>query len=125
MLGAEMRLNLFRGFADRARLAQARATADERRVEREAALDRARLDVRAARASLAAAQARVELSRAAVSAARESQRITRDRYDNGLAAIADVLRASQAVLDAEAQAVAAESDRVTGHARLEAALGRL
>lgn len=125
MLGVEVRLNLFRGFADRARLAQARATADERRVEREAALDRARLDVRAARASLAAAQARVELSRAAVSAARESQRITRDRYDNGLAAIADVLRASQAVLDAEAQSVAAESDRATGYARLEASLGRL
>jgi outer membrane protein len=125
MIGAEVRLNVFRGFADRARLAQARATVDERRVEREAALDRARLDVRAASASLAAARARVDLSRAALAAARESQRITRDRYDNGLAAITDVLRASQAVLDAEAQAVASESDRVTGRARLEAALGRL
>ncbi|MCC7042943.1 MAG: TolC family protein [Acidobacteria bacterium] len=125
MVGAEVRLNVFRGLADRARLAQARATADERRVEREAALGRARLDVRAASASLAAARARVDLSRAAVAAARESQRITRDRYDNGLAAITDVLRASQAVLDAEAQAVAADSDRATGHARLEAALGRL
>jgi outer membrane protein TolC len=125
MVGAEVRLNVFRGFADRARLAQARATADERRIEREAALDRARLDVRTARAALDAAQARVEVARAAVAAARESQRITRDRYDNGLAAITDVLRAAQAVLDAEAQAVAAESDRATGHARLEAALGRL
>lgn len=125
MVGAEVRLNVFRGFADRARLAQARATADERAVEREAALDRARLDIRAASASLAAAQARVELSRAAVTAARESQRIIRDRYDNGLAAIADVLRASQALLDAEAQAVAAGSDRTTSHARLEAAMGRL
>jgi outer membrane protein len=125
VFGAEVRMNLFRGFADRARLAQAEATAEERRIARAAVEDRARLDVRAASAGLMAARARVELSRAAVAAARESQRINRDRYENGLADITSVLRAAQAVLDAEAQAVAAESDRATYHARLEAALGRL
>ena len=125
MLGAEVRLNVFRGFADRARLAQARATADERRVDRAAVEDRARLDVRAASAAVESARARLDLSRAAVAAAREGQRITRDRYDNGLAAITDVLRAAQAVLDADAQAVAAETDTATSRARLQAALGRL
>ncbi len=125
MAGAEVRWTPFAGFAHRARLAQARAVGAERRLERAAAEDRARLDIRAASASLAAARARVDLSRAAVSAARESQRIVRDRYDNGLSPITDVLRAAQAAGDANAQAVAATSDLATAHARLQAALGKL
>lgn len=123
MVGAELRVDVFRGFADSARLARARAVADQRDIERGAAEDRARLDVRATAAALAAAAARVDLSREAVSAAREGHRITRDRYDNGLADITVVLHAANAVLDAEAGLVAAESDRATSHARLQAALG--
>ncbi len=61
MAGVDVRLNLFRVFADRARLGQARAVVDERRIARAAVEDRARLDVRAASARLAAAEARVEL----------------------------------------------------------------
>ena len=125
MAGVDVRLNLFRVFADRARLGQARAVVDERRIARAAVEDRARLDVRAASARLAAAEARVELSRAAVEAARESQRIIRDRYENGLADVAALLRAAQSTLDADAQAISADSDRATHRARLDAALGRL
>jgi len=125
MVGAEVRFNVFRGFADRARLARASALVDERRLARDAATDAARLDVRAAASALTAAAARIELAETAVSAARESQRILRDRYDNGLASMADVLHASEAVLDADSQAISAASDRATAHARLLAALGRL
>jgi len=121
----EVRWNVFRGFGDSARLAQARAVADERRLARAAATDRARLDIRAARTAVSAARARVDLSHAAVSAARESQRIVRDRYDNGLVTGTDLLRASQAVADADARAIAAASDAAIAHAHLQAALGVL
>ena len=56
--------------------------------------------------------------------ARESQRIIRDRFDAGLAPVADVLRASAAVLDAERQRISALVDGMSSEAMLRHALGR-
>jgi outer membrane protein TolC len=125
VVGAEVRVNVFRGFADKARIAeatyaQARATADRERVER-----RIELDVRAALAQLNAARAREDAGRAALMQARESQRIIRDRYESGLATITDVLRAAEAALDAESRATAAEMDVILQVVGLDRALGRL
>jgi outer membrane protein len=125
VIGAEMRVNVFRGFADTARMseashAHARATAERERVER-----RIEVDVRGALAQLAAARAREEAGRAALSQARESQRIIRDRYEGGLATVTDVLRAAEATLDAESRATAAEMDVVLRTVALDRALGRL
>jgi outer membrane protein TolC len=66
----------------------------------------------------------VDVAESAIGQAREGQRIIRDRYDSGLADIVAVLRAAQAVLDAEAQAIAARVDLTVQHARLTAAVGR-
>jgi outer membrane protein TolC len=125
VVGAEVRVNLFRGFADTARIteaghAQVRATADHERV-----LRRIEVDVRAAIAQLAAARAREETGRAALTQARESQRIIRDRYESGLATVTDVLRAAEATLDAESRATAAEMDVILQTVALDRALGRL
>lgn len=125
VVGAEVRMNLFRGFADTARMAEAshaqiRATAERERVER-----RIEVDVRAALAQLAAARARDEAGRAALTQARESQRIIRDRYEGGLATVTDVLRAAEATLDAESRATAAEMDVILQTVSLDRALGRL
>jgi outer membrane protein len=125
VVGAEMRVNVFRGFADTARIsearhAHARATAERERVER-----RIEVDVRGALAQLAAARAREDAGWAALSQARESQRIIRDRYEGGLATVTDVLRAAEATLDAESRATAAEMDVVLRTAALDRALGRL
>jgi outer membrane protein TolC len=125
LVGAEFRMNLFRGFADRARIneashAQTRATADHERV-----LRRLEVDVRAALARLAAARGRDEAGRAALAQARESQRIVRDRYESGLATVTDVLRAAEAILDAESRATAAELDVILHTVALDRALGRL
>jgi outer membrane protein TolC len=118
-------MNLFRGFADTARLteashAHARATGDQERVVR-----RIEVDVRAALAQLAAARARDEAGRAALMQARESQRIIRDRYESGLATVTDVLRAAEATLDTESRATAAEMDVILQTVALDRALGRL
>jgi outer membrane protein len=125
VIGAEMRVNVFRGFADTARIseavhAHARATAERERVER-----RLEVDVRGALAQLAAARAREEAGRAALSQARESQRIIRDRYEGGLATVTDVLRAAEATLDAESRATGAEMDVILLTVALDRALGRL
>lgn len=125
VIGAELRVNVFRGFANAARMseaghAHARATAERERVAR-----RIEVDVRGALAQLAAARAREEAGRAALSQARESQRIIRDRYEGGLATVTDVLRAARATLDAESRATAAEMDVVLRTVALDRALGRL
>jgi outer membrane protein TolC len=125
IVGAEVRVNVFRGFADAARLAEARqrqlrAAADQERVARRIALD-----VRAAVARLTAARARDDAGRAALAQAREAQRIIRDRYDNGLATMTDVLRAAEAALDAESRAMAAASDVILQGVALDRAVGRL
>jgi outer membrane protein TolC len=125
VVGAEVRMNLFRGFADTARITEAshahvRAAADHERVIR-----RLEVDVRAALAALAAARGREEAGKAALTQARESQRIIRDRYESGLATVADVLRAAEATLDAEWRATTAEMDVVLQTVALDRALGRL
>jgi outer membrane protein len=124
MVGAEVRINLFRGFADRARLAETAHALERARAERDAAESAIRLDVRAAWLRLRAAQARRDVGRAAVAQAREGQRIIRDRYENGLAGVNDVLRAAQALIDAELQQTAADADVVIEAAALERAVGR-
>jgi outer membrane protein TolC len=125
IIGAEVRLNVFRGFADKARIAEAghaylRATAERDRASR-----RIEVEVRGALAQLAAARARQEAGTASLAQARESQRIIRDRYESGLATVTDVLRAAEATLDAESRATAAEMDVILQTVALDRALGRL
>jgi outer membrane protein TolC len=125
VIGAEVRVNVFRGFADTARMTEARhahvrATAERERVER-----RIEVDVRGALAHLSTARAREEAGRAALVQARESQRIIRDRYESGLATVTDVLRAAEATLDAESRATTAETDVILQTLALDRALGRL
>jgi outer membrane protein TolC len=125
VVGAQLQLNVFRGFGDAARLAearhtQARAAADRERIERSI-----EVDVRGAMARLAAARARQDAGRAALAQARESQRIIRDRYESGLATVTDVLRAAEASLDAESRATSAEMDVVLQGLALDRAVGRL
>ena len=125
MFGADVRVNIFRGFADTARMTEAdharvRATAEREGIER-----RIEVEVRGALAQLATARAREEAGRAALTQARESQRIIRDRYEGGLATVTDVLRAAEAVLEAESRATTAEMDVILQTVALERALGRL
>jgi outer membrane protein TolC len=125
VVGAEVRLNLFKGFADVARMteaghAQSRAAAERERIERTI-----EVEVRAAFVQLTAARAREEAGRAALAQARESQRIIRDRYETGLASVTDVLRAAEATLDAESRATAAEMDVILQEVALDRAIGRL
>ena len=83
------------------------------------------VEVISAAGSIESARAREAVGRAAADQARESQRIIRDRFEQGLAGVNDVLRASTAVLDAEARRTAAIVDLMVADAMLRRAVGRL
>lgn len=123
-VGAAIRISVFDGFGDRARLAEARAHARRRALERDKAETLVRLDVHVALARLDAARASEAAGRAAVDQALESRRIIRDRYDSGLADVALLLRSADALQQAEAQQIAAQASVLTATAHLQRALGR-
>jgi outer membrane protein TolC len=122
--GVAVRVPLFHGLADQARLAEARARTARRAHERGKAETLARLDVRIAIARLDAARASEAVGRAAADQARASRRIIRDRYESGLADAATLLRAAEAVQEADAQQIAARVGVLTATATLQRATGR-
>ena len=122
--GAVVRINVFHGLADKARLAEARAHAARRAIERNKAETMARLDVQIAIARLEAARASEAVGRAAADRARESRRIIRDRYESGLTDAAMLLRSADAVQQADAQQIAARVSVLTATATLQRAIGR-
>jgi len=124
VVGAVARINVFHGFADTARLAEAREQAARRALERKQAETAARLDVHIAAARLDAARASEAVGRAAVDQARESRRIIRDRYEAGLTDVVSLLRAAEAVVQAETQQTAAQVAVLTETAALQRSLGR-
>jgi outer membrane protein TolC len=124
LVGVVARINLFHGFADKARLVEATEETSRRAFERQKTVTTARLDVRVAAAKLDAARASQTVGRAAVAQARESRRIIRDRYEAGLIDVASLLRATDAVVQAEMQQIAADVTVLTQTAALERALGR-
>ena len=122
--GVVARVNLFHGFADKARLAEARAQASRRAHEREKAETMARLDVQIAIALLEAARASEAVGQAAADRARESRRIIRDRYESGVTDVTTLLHSADDVLQAEAQQIAANVSVLTATATLQRAIGR-
>jgi outer membrane protein TolC len=125
IVGAQVELNLFRGFADAAQLAEARYAEDRAELEQAMVDRRVAVEVRAALARVATARAREAAGQAALGQARESQRIVRDRYETGLATMTDVLRAAEAALAAESRVTAAEMDTILQTIALDRAVGRL
>jgi outer membrane protein TolC len=122
--GVFARINLFHGLADTARLAEAREQVTRRAIEEGKAETMARLDVQIAIARLEAARASEAVGRAAADQARESRRMIRDRYESGLADAAMLLRAADAVQQADDQQIAARVSVLTAAATLQRASGR-
>ena len=124
VVGAVVRINVFHGLADQARLAEARAQTTRRAFERSKAETMARLDVQIAIARLEAARASEAVGRAAADQARESRRIIRDRYESGLTDVAMLLRSADAVQQADVQQIAARVSVVTATAALLRTIGK-
>ena len=124
LVGGELRWSFSTGGAELARAKAAAESLTRARTERDDAVARVQVEIVSARARLEAALAREAVGRAAVAQARESQRIIRDRFDAGLDGTDEVLRASAAVLDAEARRAASVADVLVARAELNRAVGR-
>jgi len=124
LAGAGVRWNLSLGGAERAQLTAATEARTRAAAEAEDVRAAVHVEVVTALRQLQAANARQAAGRAAVEQARESHRITRDRFEAGLAGVTDVLRASSAVVEAERQRISAVVDTVVSDAMLRRALGR-
>jgi outer membrane protein len=125
LAGASLRWNLFNGFADRARIAEAgeqeqRARAEQRRVEAGVGLE-----VRRAYLDLKATGERIQVAESAVSAAEENLRIVKNRYENGLTNVTELLRSETALAEARLRRLAAVHDQRLAAAGLELAAGTL
>lgn len=125
MVAGQVRWNLFAGGGDLARLRAATEAAARAAAERQSAETGLRLEAWTTRAQLEAAVAREVVGRKAVLQARESQRIIRDRFEAGLAAVNDVLRAANALLDAETLRISSIVDVMVAKAALDRATGQV
>jgi outer membrane protein len=124
IVGGELRWTFSAGGAELAGLKAAAASMTRAHAEADEARASVHVEVVTALRRLESAAAREAAGRAAVDQARESQRITRDRFDVGVASVNDVLRASASVMDAEANRTAALVDTMTAAGMLRRALGR-
>jgi len=125
LASVNLRWNLFNGYSDRSRIAEAghlveRAKAEESRTE-----SAVRMQVRRAWAGLRSAQQRIEVAKASVAEAEESLRITQNRYEAGFANVTDLLRNETAVLESQTRYLAAVHDQRVAATALEFAAGRL
>ena len=120
-----LRWNLFNGFGDKARIAEAEAGIRQASADQQRADSAVRMQVRRAWAFLNAAEQRMETAKATVAEAEESLRISQNRYDAGLATITDLLRVETALLETRTRYVAAVHDQRVGAALLELAAGTI
>ena len=123
--GAFVRWNLFNGFADKARIEEAneaviRAKAQERQV-----VSAVSLQVRRAYLDLKAAEERIQVAEAAVTEAEENLRIVKNRYENGLNNVTELLRSETALLETSLRRLGAVHDQRLAAAALELAAGTL
>jgi outer membrane protein TolC len=123
--GAFMRWNLFNGFGDKARIAEAsheiaRARAQQRQLD-----SAVELQVRKAYLELKAADERLTVTEATVTEAEENLRIVKNRYESGLTNVTELLRSETALLETRVRRLAAVHDQRLAATGLELAAGTL
>jgi outer membrane protein TolC len=125
IVGGQVRWTFSTGGAELAARKVAAAAITRATAESDDVRSAVHVEVVTAIGRVESARAREAVGRAAADQARESQRIIRDRFEQGLAGVNDVLRASTAVLEAEANRTAAVVDLIVADATLRHAVGRL
>jgi outer membrane protein TolC len=123
--GVSLNFNVFDGGANRARLAAAHYRQSQAKAQAEQMAAAVKLQVREAYLNLTTAQQRVEVLRQAQSEAEESLRIIQNRYEAGLATIADLLQVETAHESAQKNYLNALFDFRLSYAALELATGEL
>jgi outer membrane protein TolC len=122
--GVSVRWPVFDGLETAARAARAAADREKVVAYRQATSEGIRLEVRAAWADRTSAAERIAVATSALSQAEEALRIVRDRYDEGMAVMVELLGAEAARTAAEGNRAAASRDLAIATAALDLASGR-
>lgn len=125
MFGATMRWNLFNGYADKQRIAEANQNLTATQAQLKQMQSGVQLQVRNAKSNLSAARERIQVAQAAVAMAEESLRITKNRYEAGLATVTDLLRNETALLETKMRLLAAVYDERLAATAVSLAAGTL
>ena len=125
LAGASFEWNLFNGFSDRAREAEASQAVRAARADERQADAAVRVAVHRADAASKSATEQLAVAEAAVAMAEESLRITKNRYDAGMSTVTDLLRNETALLDTRTRRLAAVYEQRIAAANLEFATGTL
>ncbi len=122
---ALMNFNLFNGLSDLARVRESRAKEAQARELKRDLEDRIRHQVTETILNLKTAHERLQVARTSVAQARESLRLIRLRYQEGLTILVDLLTGEDALKNAELGEVAALFDTHLAQAGLDLALGTI
>ncbi|MCX6598621.1 MAG: TolC family protein [Acidobacteria bacterium] len=125
LAGVTLKWTPFQAGADRARVRAATERIAGVKANQRALDSRIALEVMQGGEAVQSAQARVAASSAAVEMAAESLRITKNRYEAGLATVTELLRAETAQAEASLRLLAAQHDVRVSEVALEAARGTL
>ncbi len=125
LASASLRWNIFNGFAGRARIGEAAFSLDRAHAQQNQTRAQIKLQVRRVYADFTSANQRIDVAQAAVAMAEESLRITKNRYDNGLSNVTDLLRTETALLEARNRKLAAIYDQRLAAVNLALAAGTL
>lgn len=124
-VGASLEWNLFNGFADKSKRAEAAYLATAARADQKRAESAARLELRRAYANWRGAEEQIDVAATAVAQAEESLRITRNRYEAGLTTITELLRNETATLETKTRHLEAVYQQRVAATELELAAGTL
>jgi outer membrane protein len=125
LVSASFEWNLFNGFADRAHRAEAHEAVRAANAEARQADAAVRVAVHRAAADLNSANEQIAVAEAAVAMADESLRINKNRFDNGMTTVTELLRNETAVLDARTRRLEAVYQQRIAEVNLEYATGTL
>lgn len=121
--GLGLSVSVFDGRETAARVARSRADTSRLQSLRAALLQRIRLEVRTAWAEFESAKGQFDAASTAFDSSREALRIVRDRYEEGLALIVELLAAEAAHTRAQAELVASRGRVWLARAGLDLASG--
>ncbi len=121
--GVVAEVNLFDGFRTRSGVVRARANAAAVRAEQSKLRNALRLDLTQAVLGEREAWARLEVSGKSRASAEEALRITRDRYQQGAADVADLMAAQVGLTTTRSRQVAAQYDCLMAQANVARASG--
>ena len=122
---ATLSFNIFKGFGDKARVAKADARLRKTRAMQQGISDKVELEVREAYFGLLTAQKQLEAAKRSVAQARESQTILKNRYENGMALMVELLAADTALKEAELREATARFNVRSAYAKLKWRAGLL